>query len=196
MYLLKLNVNPEGWRLFMRRKLDLHFADFSQKIFCRDQFACQFCGFKSHEYQEIINLDQNYFNNKASNLVTACSLCTQCFFLETVGAGGYGGGVLIYLPEISQNYLNGLCHTLFTAINNNTQYKESAQNVYRDLKSRSQIIESEWGESMCEPARFGQSLIELGEKDILAKEIFAAVRLLPSRTVLKVESENGLDALT
>ncbi|MES2142320.1 MAG: type IVB secretion system protein IcmJDotN [Pseudomonadota bacterium] len=191
---LKLNVNPEGWRLFMRRKLDQRFTDFSQKVFRRDQYACRFCGFKSEKHQEIINIDQNYFNNKASNLVTACGFCTQCFFIETAGAGGYGGGVLIYLPEISQNHLNALCHILFMAMNNNTEYKESAQNAYRDLKSRSQIIEAELGESMHEPAQFGQSLIESGERGVLAKEVFAPIRLLPSRAGFKMGIGNELDA--
>ena len=194
MYLLKLNVNPEGWRLFMRRKLDPRFADFAQKILHRDQFTCQFCGLVSEEHQEIINLDNNYFNNKAANLVTACVFCAQCFFLESVGANGHGGGVLIYLPEIAQSYLNGLCHVLFMAINNNTEYKESAQNVYRHLKSRAQIIEDEWGETMHEPALFGQMLIESGDRTIFAKEIFASIRLLPSRAGFKAECEPSLNA--
>ncbi|MDQ8040155.1 MAG: type IVB secretion system protein IcmJDotN [Rickettsiella sp.] len=194
MYPLKLNVNPEGWRLFMRRKLDQRFAEFSQKIFRRDQCVCQFCGLTSEIHHEIINLDQNYFNNIAANLVTACNFCAQCFFLESVGTNGYGGGVLIYLPEIPQNYLNGLCHTLFSAINNNTEYKESAQNAYRHLKLRSQIIEDEWGETMHEPALFGQLLVESDDKAILSKKIFSTVRLLPSRAGFKEEHKNGMDA--
>ena len=173
----------------MRRKLDPRFAAFAQKLLHRDQFACQFCGLVSKQHQETINLDHNYFNNKASNLVTACALCAQCFFLESIGAGGHGGGVLIYLPEISQSYLNALCHVLFTAMNNNTEYKESAQNAYRHLKLRSQIIEDEWGETMHEPALFGQLLIESGDRAILDKEIFSSIRLLPSRAGFKVESE-------
>lgn len=193
MFPLKLNVNPEGWRFFMRRKLDPRFTDFSKKILARDQFCCQFCGLESKSYHEIINLDHNYFNNRASNLVTACVFCTQCVFLESVGAGGQGGGVLIYLPEIEQNYLNGLCHILFKAMNNNTEYKESAQNAYRHLKLRSQIIEGEWGENMQDPALFGQLLIESGNKAaLLEKELFTSIRLLPSRAGFK--SEYGLNA--
>ncbi len=179
----------------MRRKLDPRFADFAQKLLHRDQFTCQFCGLVSKKNQEIINLDHNYFNNKAANLVTACSFCAQCFFLESVGASGHGGGVLIYLPEIPQNYLNGLCHVLFMAINNNTEYKESAQNAYRHLKLRSQIIEDEWGEAMHEPALFGQLLIESGDRSFFGKEIFASIRLLPSRAGFKVESEPSLSAV-
>ena len=189
MYQLKLNVNPEGWRLFMRRKLDPLFADFSQKIFRRDQFSCQFCGKESEKFQEIVNVDQNYFNNKMPNLVTSCGFCTQCFFLESVGAGGYGGGLLIYLPEISQSYLNAFCHVLFMAMDKDTEYKETAQNAYRHLKLRSQIIVDEWGEGMQEPALFGQLLIESGDNTILSGKIFAAIRLLPSRAAFNMKRE-------
>lgn len=179
MYPIKLDVNPQGWRLFMQRKQDRCFADFSQKIFNRDNFACQFCGVQSKQHQEVINLDKNYFNNKLTNLVTACGFCTQCFFLESVES--YGGGVLIYLPEITQNHLNGLCHLLFSAMNNETEYKETAQNAYRHFKLRAQILEEEWGEQIQEPSIFGQLLIELDNKDLLNKKIFQAIRLLPSR---------------
>lgn len=176
----------------MRRKRDPRFVDFSQRILRRDQFTCQFCGFVSQKHQEIINLDEDYSNNKISNLVTACHFCAQCFFLESVGAGGHGGGVLIYLPEISQSYLNAFCHILFTAMHDDTEYKGSAQDIYRHLRLRSQIIEDEWGENMHEPALFGQLLIESGDPTLLSKPVFSSIRLLPSRTEFKVE-ENKLD---
>lgn len=194
MHPIKLNVNPHGWRLFMQRKLDQRFEGFSQKIWQRDQFTCQFCGLQSKKYQEIINLDQNYHNNKASNLVTACSLCTQCFFLESVET--YGGGILIYLPEVSQNYLNGFCHVLFVAMNNETQYKEIAQNAYRHLKLRAQIIEDEWGAQIQEPSIFGQLVIESNNKGLLDKEIFSAIRLLPSRAGFRYQNAEWSRSIT
>jgi intracellular multiplication protein IcmJ len=94
-YPIKLNANPGGWRIYTARKSDPAFANFSKKILRRDNYTCQYCGFQAREYQEIVNLDQNYHNNKISNLVTACCFCTQCFFLESVGVSGYGGGTLI-----------------------------------------------------------------------------------------------------
>lgn len=186
MYPLKLDVNPQGWRLFMQRKQDPRFDAFSQKIFSRDAFTCQFCGLQSKKHQEVINRDQNYHNNKLSNLVTACGLCTQCFFLESVDS--YGGGLLIYLPEITQNHLNGLCHLLFTAMNNETEYKETAQNAYRHLKLRAQVIEDEWGEEMQQAAIFGQLIIESEHKALLKQKIFSAVRLLPSRAGFRIQN--------
>ncbi len=194
MYPIKLNVNPKGWRLFMQRKLDRRFDTFSQKVWQRDEFTCQFCGLQSKKYQEVVNLDQNYTNNKVSNLVTACSLCTQCFFLEAVET--YGGGTLIYLPEVSQNHLNGFCHLLFVAMNNNTRYKETAQNAYRSLKLRAQVIEDEWGMQLQEPTILGQIIIESDNKDLLDKKIFNTIRLLPSRAGFRVQNNDWSASIT
>jgi intracellular multiplication protein IcmJ len=60
MYPIKLNANPHGWRLFMQRKLDRRFEEFTQKIWQRDEFTCQFCGLQSKKHQEIINSHLDY----------------------------------------------------------------------------------------------------------------------------------------
>ena len=65
---------------------------------------------------ETINLNSNYADNKKDNLITACGLCAQCFFLEAIGKSDFGGGVLIYLPELRQSELNALCHAIFASI--------------------------------------------------------------------------------
>ena len=57
---LSLAVNPEGWRLFTARKTHEAFLAARTKVLQRDNDTCQFCGFQAKEYQEIINLDQNY----------------------------------------------------------------------------------------------------------------------------------------
>jgi intracellular multiplication protein IcmJ len=105
-YPIKLSAAPNAWRLFMLRKADPSFAAFGKKIFERDNYTCQFCGFRAINYQEVINLDQNYNNNQPRNLVTACCFCAQCFFIESIGKQDYGGGTIIYLPKVTQNDLN------------------------------------------------------------------------------------------
>src|ERR1700730_2887415 len=114
MYPVELKVQPGAWRLFVTRKEDPAFRKFSEKVFKRDNYTCQYCGFQAKEFQEVVNIDQNYRNNKLTNLVTACCFCAQCFFLDAVGVS-YGGGTLIYMPEISQTELNSFCHILFCA---------------------------------------------------------------------------------
>lgn len=180
---IQLSATSGMWRLFAIRKADPAFLDFAaNKILERDKYTCQFCEFQAKQYQEIVNLDHNYLNNKATNLVTACCFCTQCFFLEAVGKNEYGGGTLIYLPEISQNELNGFCHVLFCAIANATGYQTDAQNIYRTLKSRSKIVEQNLGEGMHNPTLLGQMLIDshISDREKTSNEILKNLRLLPS----------------
>lgn len=184
---LKLSVKPGAWRLFATRKADPAFLKFSERVFKRDNYTCQFCGFQARIYQEVINLDQDYRNNKLNNMITACCFCTQGFFLEAVGKNEYGGGTLIYLPELSQTELNGLCHVLFCAMANATAYRNDAQNIYRSLKLRTQPVEEKLGEGMSNPALLGQMLIETKTEN---ENLLKTLRLLPSRTKFSKQIED------
>lgn len=190
MQTLQLNVIPGAWRIFMSRKRDKGFIKFCERVWVRDNHTCQFCGFQAKQYQEVINLDHNFRHNKLSNLVTACCFCTQCFFLEAVGQGDYGGGTLVYLPEISQAELNALCHVLFCAIANATDYRADSQNIYRNLKLRSKAVEEKLGESMSDPSTVGQMLANVRADP---KEPMPAwltdLRLLPARAKFSQQIE-------
>ncbi len=190
MYPLSLHASPGTWRLYAARKADTAFRAFREKVLHRDNYTCQFCGFQAKEYQDIVNLDNNYRNNKLSNLASACCFCTQCLFLESVGIGDYGGGTLIYLPEINQAELNSFCHVLFCAITNDTGYKASAQSIYRSLKFRSQAVEEKFGDGTSNPAVLGQLLIdsELDNKG-LSETMLSDIRLLPSRAKFRKQIE-------
>jgi intracellular multiplication protein IcmJ len=187
---LKLNATPGAWRMYSSRKVDERFKSFEQKIFQRDKYTCQFCGFQARLFQDVVNLDNDYTNNRLSNLVTSCCFCAQCFFIESVGVGGYGGGTLIYLPELTQTELNSLCHVLFCAITNDTGYKNSAQNIYRSFKFRSQIIEEKFGEGTSDPSIFGQLMIDAGvNTDEMRDRLFKNILLLPSRAKFRKQIE-------
>lgn len=189
MHELKLAVNLEGWRIFVRRKQDKAFLPVQKRVFERDLYTCQYCGFQAREYQEVVNLDENYKNNKLSNLITACCFCSQCLFLQAVGIDEMGGGQLIYMPEISQSDLNSFCHVLFCAMDNNTGYQDSAQSIYRSFKFRSQIIDNKFGSGTSIPITMSQLIIEHQEQSSEKKklDILDDVRLLPSHTKFKIQ---------
>lgn len=187
---LKLIASAGAWRLYSARKADDRFKSYEQKVLLRDQYTCQFCGFQAKIFQDVVNLDNDYTNNRLSNLVTACCFCAQCFFIESVGVGGYGGGTLIYLPELSQTELNSLCHVLFCAITNDTGYKSSAQTIYRSFKFRSQLVEDKYGEGTSDPSIFGQLIIDSNATSPeLLEKLFKNIRLLPSRAKFRRQIE-------
>lgn len=166
----------------MMRRSDPAFLAFQQKVHVRDAYTCQYCGFQAKECLETINVNGNYLENKMSNLTTACGFCAQCFFLEAVGKSDFGGGVLIYLPEIAQSELNALCHVLFASQVYRLKTASHAKAVYRSLKLRAQLIEEKVGEGLSNPAQFGQMLIDAseGKQVTMQKTMSQAFRLLPN----------------
>ena len=187
---LELKATPGSWRLYSARKADQRFETFATKVLQRDNYTCQFCGFQARYFQDIVNLDGNFTNNRLSNLVTACCFCSQCYFIESVGVGGYGGGSLIYLSEMTQTELNSMCHVLFCAITNDTGYKNSAQTIYRSFKMRSQQVEEKFGEGTSDPAIMGQLIIDTAlDQETTGKALFENIRLLPSRAKFRKQIE-------
>ncbi len=77
----------------------------AEKILKRDGFSCRFCGFRASQYQRIVPFE--------GDLVTACSFCEQVQSLDR--AGLMGGGVLIWLPEITQAELNHIARAIYVA---------------------------------------------------------------------------------
>lgn len=188
MQALQLAVNLHGWRIFIRRRVDKAFLPVAKKIMERDYYTCQFCGFQAKEYQEIVNRDGNYTNNKFSNLITSCCFCSQCLFIESISPEEMGGGQLIYLPEMTQPELNSFCHVLFCAMGNGTGYQDTAQSIYRSFKFRSQPIENKFGSGTSNPAVLGQLILEYRSTHPDDKrDILRDLRLLPSYTKFKVQ---------
>lgn len=188
---LTLRADVEGWHLFATRSVDSGFTRFADKVRQRDNHTCRFCGFQSHQYMHVVNLDHNYRNNMMSNLATSCPFCTQCNFIHMIGKMESGGGTIIYAPELSQNDINGLCHVTFCAITNATSYLSDAQNIYNNIRLRSRTVEEKLGEGLSDPAMLGQMLIDtpFENKEQISYSLLAHLRVLPSRSKFSKEVE-------
>jgi len=188
---LKLTASADSWRLFMLRKGDPSFLNVQQSIWERDHYSCQFCGFMAYQHLEIINWNGNYANNSRDNLLTACPFCAQCFFLESVGQGDFGGGTMIYLPEMSQAELCALAHTMFSAMAMGLSYAGDMKNTYRNFKLRSQYVEKELGEGVSNPALYGRLLVDarIEHYSRVAEAFAAKLRLLPTASRFTVQIE-------
>lgn len=185
-----LSAHRGNWQRFMARKSNKSFLEVRDKIFARDDFTCRYCGFQAKQYQEVINADQNYENNKLDNLVTACQFCAQCFFLDSVGLDSKSGGTVIYLPEINQPDLNHFCRALFCSMLRDAPYKGKLQSAYLSLQDRAKPIEEVFGPNTQDPTVFGQSLIDSGLTAAQLKHpIFTELKLLPTRKFYKTQAE-------
>lgn len=197
MHPVSLSCEIGRWQAFHRRRTHKNYAELSKRVWARDRYTCQFCGFQAKDFQEVINLDQDYKNNKLENCVTSCIFCAQCHFIESVGKSDFGGGTIVYLPELTQAEVNSMCHVLFCAMINDTSYRLSAQTIYRSLKFRSQIVEDVFGEGTSQPSMFGQLLIDYRENGGNDEHVYnwmCKLRLLPSRGKFKKQIQRWAEA--
>lgn len=178
---LLLDANFENWKLFLARRQDPRFKELAKKIWVRDAFTCQYCAFQAPIALEVVNSDGNYRRNSSSNLLTACPFCAQSFFLESIGVGSFGGGLMIYLPELSQTQLNALCHVLFPLADSKEAFATSVNTILRDLKFRTTLIEKTFGEGMSDPAKFGAMLLNSQLSDSARRHLLKDVRLFPQK---------------
>lgn len=188
---LNLTFSKGTYEAFSRREIAPGFQEFKQKVFLRDHSKCTYCGFTASHHMWVVNRDQNYSNNVMSNLQTVCPLCMQCFFIENVNSMG-GGGTLIYLPEVSQSDLNGLCHSLFCAIANATVHEKTAQDLYNTLKLRNAPVESAYGEGRSDPKIFGEMVLNtpIDNIEIISEKVLRDLRLLPNLNRFKKQIQD------
>lgn len=177
-----ITAKKSNWRYFSTRKRNNKFLSIKKKVLERDHYTCRYCGFFAKEFQEVVNIDQNYKNNTFDNLATACCFCAQCFFVDAIGLDSNSGGNIIYLPEISQADLNNFCRVLYCSLDKESAYKGKLQSVYMSFKDRAKDVVNCFGPDSTEPRVFGQGLLDASlKKDQLHHEVLRHLRLLPSK---------------
>jgi intracellular multiplication protein IcmJ len=185
---IHLNAQRGTWRSYYARKHNKKFLDLKKRILQRDNYTCRYCGFFAKEFQEVVNIDQNYKNNTMNNLATACCFCAQCFFLDAVGFDSNSGGVMVHLPEISQADLNNFCRVLYCSMDKESAYKGKLQSVYMSFKDRSKEIVNCFGPDSSEPKVFGQGLLDAAlTKEQMQHDVLQHIRLLPSKKAFSVQ---------
>lgn len=177
-----------AWRIYHNRKRNKKFLEVKKRVLQRDNYTCRYCGFFAKEFQEVVNIDQDYKNNKFDNLATACCFCAQCFFLDAVGLDSNSGGLIIHAPEISQADLNNFCRVLYCSLDKESAYKGKLQAVYMSFKDRGKEVVNCFGPDSNDPRIFGQGLLDAGlSKEQRQHEVLRHLRLLPSKKAFAVQ---------
>lgn len=98
------------------------FINIRKTILERDDYTCQFCGFRSQKWQEVHHIDDNHSNNSPDNLITTCSLCHSCHHIGLSGL--MSKGVMIYINPslgVTQAEINQLIRTMWIAEKSNNK---------------------------------------------------------------------------
>lgn len=89
------------------------FLKAAKKVFQRDNYNCQLCGFHSKKYQQVICKNGRYTDKDFvdENLIT---VCPSCFLGQRLGHSAIGDKItFVYLPELSQGELNHLMRLIY-----------------------------------------------------------------------------------
>ncbi|MDF2529265.1 MAG: IcmJ protein [Gammaproteobacteria bacterium] len=152
---LLLQGKTNNWERFKQRKQSQTFRKIRADILQRDKSSCRFCGYKT-ALLEVVNADNDYTNNKKSNLICACTLCAKCTLLDSYNLEYSGNDKIIYLPEISQEQLNLLCRVLFCQASggDSSEIAYNAKMVLAQLQDRANWLDQKTGCQLSQPALY------------------------------------------
>ena len=114
--------------------------DTRQRIFTRDNYECQYCGFKSEKFQLIHVKDGDPKNKSDDNLTTSCIFCHQCFNLDKISE--MKSGTLIWMPEITQAQVHHLARSIYVGrITQGPMADTARRTLEMIMKRREEAIE-------------------------------------------------------
>jgi intracellular multiplication protein IcmJ len=179
-----LNKQEQSWELLTKEEYS---AFFISSIHQRDGHRCQFCGFKSKKYQEVLARTNRSW--ELSSLATACIFCAQTLTLERVGK--MRSGILVHAPNITQVDLNALASALYVARISQTAAADFARKILDGLMQTRPYVRSLLGsddpENLANQIKACSSSSEIAE----LKKQCEHVRLFPlDRRIIK---ENDLE---
>lgn len=190
---LQFQAIPNNWERFKLRKNNPKFKKIAQIIMQRDDFTCQYTGYKGPGL-EVINKDGDYSNNIKSNLVTACSLAARCLLLDNYTLEYTGEDKMIYLPEMTQAQLLNLVRILFCQMSDDAKDSEAAYNakmVIAQLHDRAKHLDDTLDVKLSNPGYFTYYLNQKNRDMALINK----VRWLPAFDSFKAAIAGWREAL-
>ena len=151
---LTLRAKSGNWEFFDQRRKNRKFQSVRQELIRRDKFTCQYCHFKS-AHLEVMNVDNDFQNNRVGNLASCCILCAKCSLLDSYKIDYAGEDKMIYLPELSQEQVNHLVRTLFIKMLKGEEDESyTARRVFSQLQDRATWLDDQTGVQLSNPALF------------------------------------------
>lgn len=123
------------------------FIGFKQSVQERDDHTCALCSFQAKKYQEITPKDNvtsdKFMRLDAGDWQTICQFCLQT--KDITIASDMESGVMLWLPEISQNDLNNLARALYVARVSQGPMADAARKIMESLMQRREVARTRLG---------------------------------------------------
>jgi intracellular multiplication protein IcmJ len=161
---------------------DAAFAKVRTKVLQRDNYTCQFCGFKSAKYQEIHHINDNHQKNELKNLITACNLCHQVHHLGMCAM--HNSGFISAIPELTQTEVNNLVRAIHVSeLVADTVVKHKLTSLFAILQYRGfDTLKEIYGVDISNPYALAETLSNCPDEIYLKrKELFAPLRLVGTK---------------
>lgn len=114
------------------------------KVMERDDYTCRCCGFRSQKYQDVMSLGRaEDGGSQFDRLATLCIFCHQAFHMDQ--AVQMRSGVLIWLPEISQEDLHHLARAIYVARISQGPVADAARRALDMLTKRREDVRARLG---------------------------------------------------
>lgn len=205
---LVISAKAKSWRLHDTEEKNAENTDFYQQIrpniLRRDNWTCQFCGFKTNPnkkadkkslkysgFLEVHHLDDDHSNNNPDNLITACPFCHSVFHCGFAGHSNQGSIVL--MPYIKQKDISILFNLLSVI---NVKEESQFQEIYDEIKDFFLYCEGlaeNILEDLSDPSKLASVLVNIEINDPKAYKQLNKV-LWPLRLIPKVETKKFKDA--
>lgn len=154
---------------------DSTFRKVAPSILDRDDYTCQFCGFRETKMQEVHHSNGDHRINTPDNLVTACILCHLVHHIGFVGQKNMGR--LIYFPELNQAELNCLVRTQWiSTYSDDTNIRRNALSFIELMNTSTNRVASALGSN--DPSDLAGILSYMSPKEYSRRnEILSGLRL-------------------
>lgn len=173
---------------------NMDYVNVRPSVLSRDSFTCQCCGFESKGgslsddpaslqlsgYLEVHHLDDDHGNNDVSNLLTVCPFCHQVFHFGF--AGHRDGGVLGYIPELTQAQVNNLFQIIGVTLYRDNELSSLAEKLNEFIIEQStERLENLYGETASDPKVFVHAVLSMSESQYENRaEFLKGIRLIPN----------------
>lgn len=184
---LNMHIKAGNWLRYNQRKSSANYLSIKEIVSKTFENRCAYCGYHTTKLN-LVNKNFDYHDNSKENIIPACSLCTPSVVMDGFGQDPDFGGLIVFVPELTQIQLNHLVRAFLASSEKNAAFSSRLNEVYLSIEERKEYVEKVFGKNSYKVEYFAQGLLDIFiDAKKLQHPIFKNLRFLPDKAKLKNE---------